>query len=74
MVIRRPGNYGPLAPRRYALIIARSDAPQQTMALSTNQRLTGTFGFRGTTFSIRLSFCATVKKTNRKVLQGDDSA
>jgi len=64
----------PVLPCRYALITARSDAPQQTIVLSSNQRLTGTFGFRGAKFSIRPNFCATVKKTNRKVLKINDSA
>jgi len=64
----------PLALIVTPLITTRKDAPQQTMVLSSNQSHTGTFGFRGEKFSIRPNFCATVRKTNRKVLQGDDSA
>ena len=47
---------------------------KQIMVLSSNQRLAGTFHFREGKFSICPNFCATVRKTNRKVLQGDDSA
>jgi len=36
----------PLAPRRSPLITARSDAPQQIMVHSSNQRHTGTLGFK----------------------------
>ena len=45
IVIRRPGNCVP-APRRYPLITARGDAPQQIMVHSSNQRHTGTLAFR----------------------------
>jgi len=38
------------------LITARSDAPQQTMILSFNQRLTGTFGLRGGNFQFAWIF------------------
>jgi len=56
IVIRRPGNCTPFAPLATPLIIALSDAPQQTMAvlvLSSNQRHVGIFGFGGGDFSIR---------------------
>jgi len=42
-----PGELWPLPPFFAPLVTARSDAPQQTMALSSNQRHTGTFGFGG---------------------------
>ena len=74
IVIRRPGNCSPLHLRRYALITARSDAPQQTMVLSSNQRRTRRLGFSGAKFSIYPNFCAAVRETNKKVLQGDDFA
>jgi len=44
------------------------------LVLSTNQRHAGIFGFEGSKFSIRPNFCATVRETNTKVLQGDGSA
>jgi len=45
----------PLPPVVTPLITARSDAPQQIMVHSSNQRHTGTF-------SIRPNFCATLRK------------
>jgi len=73
-VIRHPGNCAPLPPVVTPLVTARSDETQQIMVHSSTQRLTGTFGFRGAKFSILPNFRATVRKTNRKVLRGDDSA
>ena len=46
-MIRRPGNVPLLHPVVTAMTTARSDAPQQTMVLSSHQRLTGIFGIRG---------------------------
>jgi len=52
-VIRRPhsesapGELCLSCPRRYAPDYCAPHAPQQNMVLSSNQRLTGTFGFRG---------------------------
>jgi len=45
IVIRRPGNCAP-CPFVTPLITARSDAPQQIMVHSSNQRHKGTLGFR----------------------------
>jgi len=62
IVIRRP------------FVEARSDAPQQTMVLSSNQRRTRRSGIRGEKVSIYPNFCAAARETNKKVLQGDDFA
>jgi len=42
-IFRRPRNCGLCPPVITPLFTARSDAPQQTMVLSSNQRHTGTF-------------------------------
>ena len=72
IVGRRQGNCAPCTPVVAPLITVRSDAPQQTIGRSSNQRHTGNLG-GGHNFQFH-RFCATVSKTNRKVLQGDDSA
>ena len=69
IVIRRPGIVPLLPPVDTPLITARSDAPQQTMVLSSHQRLMGTFDFRGDTFSLRPNFCATVRILLKQLAQ-----
>jgi len=46
----------PLPPVVMPLITVRSDAPQKTMVLSSNQRHEGIFGFGGTHFQFVLNF------------------
>jgi len=46
IVIRRRGNCAPCSPSLRPLNTARSDAPQQIMVHSSNQRHTGTLGLQ----------------------------
>ena len=63
----------PLPTRGYAPITAKNHALQQAVILNSNRRHTRTSG-KGGKGSVRPYFWATVRKTKRKVLQGDDSA
>ena len=61
----------PLTPVVTPLSTVRSDAPQQIMVHSSNQRHTGTLSLSGAKFSIRRNFAPLWGKTNRRILQGD---
>jgi len=57
------------------MITALRDAPQQIMGYSSNQRHTGTLGFRGGEFFNSHKFFAPgLRKPNRRILQGDGFA
>jgi len=46
IVIRLPGNCAPCSPSLRPWLLRASDAPQQIMVHSSNQRLKGTLGFK----------------------------
>jgi len=75
IVTRRPENCAPCSPSLRPWLLRAVTRLNKTMVHSSNQRHTGTSGFRGGgEFSIRPNLCATLRKTDRKVLQGDSSA
>jgi len=73
IVIRRPRNCAPSPPSLRPLLRAATRLNKSWYtALTRGMREPWDLGERN--FSILPNFCATLKKTNRKVLQGDGSA
>ena len=70
IVVRRPGSCVPCPP----WLLRAATRLNRAMLHSFNHRRTGALGLGREIFSSRPNFCDTLRKTNRRVLQGDGSA
>ena len=74
IVVRRPGSCARCSPSLRPWLLRAVTRLNKAMVHRSNQRHTRNLGFGGENFSTCPNFCATSRKTNRRVLQGDGSA